>query len=165
MRHAEIKNKLLLYQENGVDATLRAEIAAHLEHCEGCRQLLVRISRIYGAPAMDARVAAPASLYPRLRARWQANQPGAAPSPARAFSPVTGRLFPAVRSLAAAVLLLAAIGAGLFLGALPEPPTPTTDQIPQLRAAFYTDLFDAANTHSYYQAVEQVYQPAAAEGR
>ncbi|HOT95803.1 MAG TPA: zf-HC2 domain-containing protein [bacterium] len=164
MRHTEIEKRLLLYQEGGLDAPLRAVVSAHLEQCESCRQLLARLSRVYGAPATDAPVAVPGGLYVKVRARWQASQAGTHPAPVRSFRRSPWRL-PLRRSLAAALLLLAAIGAGLFLGALPEPAPPVADQGTQLKEVFYTDLFDVANIHSYYQAVEQLYQPSTAEGQ
>jgi len=164
MRHRTIQNMLLLFREGRLEAERHRQVAEHIEQCAPCRVLAERLGRIYGAPATDRAVTAPAALYPRVRARWQ-SQPAGIPAPAHIRSAWSTALMPLGpgRSLAAAVLLLAAIGAGLILGALPNEAPAVVDQNQPWKEVFYTDMLQADNTHSYYQVVEDLYKPAAAE--
>ncbi len=158
---------------------VRPEVEAHLEGCAGCRSLLADLRRARGAARALPKMAAPESLWPKVRDDFAARsgQPGRlAPAPAAgeqdSGTPRRSRLLrfvarrPAViTGLATAAVFVLAVSVGIYMmsrrTATPSPATATatTAAATGQGAASVEAELDLAEQH-YQKAIAALEQTA-----
>lgn len=121
--HTELREAIGLYVLGALGADERALLEAHVRTCEACAAEVVSLGGVVDAlPHAVPLVEPPASLRQRVLAAAGAQQPAATlpfPNPsstpdARAAAPRAGNASAWAGWLAAAAMLLAAVGAGLY---------------------------------------------------
>jgi anti-sigma factor RsiW len=147
MECREVRPALSDLVDGVIARDVRPEVEAHLQGCSGCRALLADLRRMREAARALPKMAAPESLWPKVRADFVAAASGR--EPARAFAPVaapeaSGPRRPATRlwfappgrgvalGLAAAAVVVLAVSSGLYLVSrrAPAPPAATTAAVP-----------------------------------
>jgi tetratricopeptide (TPR) repeat protein len=119
---AEFHPLLSEVADNALTGEARAGVEAHLAQCADCRQLLADLRRVREAGRALPRVAPPAQAWPNLRAALDRDLAGGRAAPTQSRLAWTGpSWWPAWATLAAAALVVAAVGGGLFLATRPAP--------------------------------------------
>lgn len=161
MRHNQIKKYLLLHLEGELPEPRRREVEAHLSACGECRATARRLGQLYAEAATGPAITAPPHLYACVQARLNGAN---APAPRRMAPPAFATGAPLLQPLLMTVMLILAVGLGLYLGASGGPQEPLAGVETVLKADFYTDALDVSAPYSYFQAVDNLYA-AAAEGK
>lgn len=108
MKHAQVKKLFQAWNDGRADEAARLRVQAHLDECSGCRDYYEKMALLLAKPESSAieRLAPDPFLPMRIRALDRE----------RPAAPAAARRFGALRASFAAMIIAAAIAAGVFLG-------------------------------------------------